>query len=270
MPMKLKLDDKGHVVTVGEGDAKQPVYVYDDGKEVPFDVPGTVARISALNNEAKTHRESKEQMEAKIRAYIDAGVDDPIAASEALKTVANYKDKQLVDAGKVEEVRAAATRAMDERMQQQAQAHAQKLNELTSELNNSRAMLSNEIIGGSFARSKYIGEKCVAPPDMLQAKFGSQFKIENGKLVAYDAEGTRLYSRVRPGDSNVDFEEAIEIILDSYPNKAAILKGSGSQGSGSTQSNLGAGGKKRITRSAFESLSPEVRQATLKDHELVD
>ena len=63
--MKLKLDENGHVV-VQDG---KPVYVHDDGKEVAFDALQTVATITRLNGEAKTHREAKEQFEAQAKAF---------------------------------------------------------------------------------------------------------------------------------------------------------------------------------------------------------
>ena len=63
--MKLKLDENGNVV-VQDG---KPVYVYDDGKEVAYDVPAAVAKISSLNAEAKQHREAKEAAEAKLKAF---------------------------------------------------------------------------------------------------------------------------------------------------------------------------------------------------------
>ena len=50
--MKLKLDEQGHVV-LQDG---KPVYIHDDGKEVAFDAPATVATITRLNGEAKVQR----------------------------------------------------------------------------------------------------------------------------------------------------------------------------------------------------------------------
>ena len=46
--MKLKLDDKGNVA-LQDG---KPVYVHEDGKEIPFDAPAAMAKISALNAES--------------------------------------------------------------------------------------------------------------------------------------------------------------------------------------------------------------------------
>lgn len=57
--MKLKLDENGHVV-VSDG---KPVYVNDEGKDIAFDVSGTVATIARLNGEAKSHRERAETAE---------------------------------------------------------------------------------------------------------------------------------------------------------------------------------------------------------------
>ena len=53
--MKLKLDENGHVV-VENG---MPVYVHEDGKEIPFDANKATVKIAELNGEAKQHREAK-------------------------------------------------------------------------------------------------------------------------------------------------------------------------------------------------------------------
>src|SRR5690349_21486790 len=98
--MKLKLDDKNQVV-VQDG---KPVYVADDGKEVVFDYPATLATISRLNGEAKGHRERAEAAEAKAKIF--EGIEDPVKAREALETVKNLDSKKLFDAGKVEEIKA--------------------------------------------------------------------------------------------------------------------------------------------------------------------
>ena len=69
--MKLKLDANGNVV-VENG---MPVYVHDDGKEIPFDAAAAMTKITSLNGEAKTHREAKEAAEASLAKF--AGISDP-------------------------------------------------------------------------------------------------------------------------------------------------------------------------------------------------
>ncbi|WVM87992.1 hypothetical protein UMZ34_16740 [Halopseudomonas pachastrellae] len=85
--MKLKLDENGNAV-LQDG---KPVYVHDDGKEVAFDAAGTVATITRLNAEAKTHREGKEAAEKALKAF--EGISDPAAAIKALETVSNLDQK---------------------------------------------------------------------------------------------------------------------------------------------------------------------------------
>ena len=250
--MKLKLNEQGFAV-VQEG---KPVYVHDDGKEIPFDAPGTVARITALNAEAKGHREAKEAAEAKVKAF--EGID-PEAARKAIDTVKNIDDKKLVDAGKVEEVRAAAVKVYEDRLKAAETAHASKLSESNAALEKVTLQLHNELIGGNFARSKYIADKIAIPLPFLQAAFGPHFKVEEGKIAAYDRAGNRIHSRTRPGDPNVEFDEALEILVDADPNKASILKGSGSSGGGAGNSAPGAGGGKTVNRAQWGGMSNNQR-----------
>lgn len=237
--MKLKLDENGHVV-VKDG---KPVYVHEDGKEVAFDAPGTVATITRLNGEAKSHRERAEKAEGLLKAF--EGIDDAEAARKALETVANLDQGKLVQAGKVEEIKAAAQKAAKEQLEAMSKTHAIELQKVKDENAKLQTTLNNELIGGSFNRSKYISEKAAIPADLVQARFGSQFKIEDGKVIGYDSAGNKIFSRSRPGEV-ADFEEALELIVDQYPNKDQILKGEvkgGSGAGGSGNSNNKQAGK---------------------------
>ena len=207
MTMKLKLDENNNVV-VKDG---MPVYVHEDGKET--------VKIAELNSEAKQHREAKEAVEAKLKAF--EGIEDPKAAIKALETVKNLDDKKLIDAGEVEKVKAEMRKTFDEQLAE-SKSHAEKL----------QSQLHAELIGGSFARSKYAAEHLNLPSDVVQAFFGKHFSIsDEGKVVAKFADGNEIYSRSRPGEK-ADFEEALEALVGAYPNKDAILKPSGTSGSG--------------------------------------
>ncbi|NID14390.1 DUF6651 domain-containing protein [Luteibacter yeojuensis] len=225
--MKLKLDDAGHVV-VQDG---KPVYVSDDGKEIAFDAPATVATITRLNGEAKSHREGKEAAEKALKAF--EGIADPSAALKALDTVSKLDQKKLVDAGEIDTVR-----------NEISKGYEAKLTESQTRLQELEGQLYAEKIGGSFSRSKVITDKFAIPADLVQARFGSAFKIEDGKVVAYDTHGNKIYSRARPGEL-ADFDEAIETLVDAYPYKDQILKGSGASGSGAGNGGGGGGGSQR-------------------------
>ncbi|MFA5595933.1 MAG: DUF6651 domain-containing protein [Pusillimonas sp.] len=196
----------------------KPVYVHDDGKEVAFDAAGTVQTISRLNAEAKTHREGKEAAEKALKAF--EGIEDPKAARDALQTIANLDAKKLVDAGEIEKVKGEISKAFQAQLDE-ANAGRQALEQ----------QLYSEKIGGSFTRSKLIADKFAIPADLVQARFGQSFKVEEGRIVAYDPSGNKIYSRTRPGEI-ADFDEAIEALVDQYPYKEQILKPTGASGSG--------------------------------------
>jgi len=245
--MKLKLDDKGQAV-LQDG---MPVYIHDDGKEAPFDAAGTLATIKARNAEAKSHRERAEAAEAKLKAF--DGIEDPDVARKALQTVANLDQKKLVDAGQIETVKAEINKAWEAKLTD-ADKRAKELEQ----------QLYGEIVGGAFARSKYIADKTVLPPDLAQAAFGSRFKVEGGKLKAYDADGNAIFSRKNPGAA-ADFDEAIEILVDAYPRKDSILRADNRPGSGAAPG--GGGGKpgtKTLNRAAFDALGPAERMDHVK------
>ncbi len=51
-----------------------PVYVHDDGKEIGFDAPLAIKKITELNGEAKNHRLAKEAAEEKLAKF--AAIED--------------------------------------------------------------------------------------------------------------------------------------------------------------------------------------------------
>lgn len=257
--MKLKLDDKGNVV-VQDG---KPVYVLADGREVAHDAEATVATISRLNGEAKSHREAKETAEAKLKPF--EGIEDAEAARKALETVKNIKDGELVAAGKVQEIKDAAAASARQAVADATRAAETREAELKKQTETLTSQLNNHIIGGSFTGSKFISEKLAIPADIAQKVFGDRFKVENGKLVPLDQAGNPIFSAVRHGE-HADFDEAISVMVASYPNKEMILKGSGASGSGAQGGGGGgAGGKKTMTRAQFDALDPTAKVAAAKE-----
>jgi hypothetical protein len=249
--MKLKFDDAGHVV-LQDG---KPVYVHDDGKEIAFDAPGTVATITRLNGEAKGHRERAEFAEKTLKAF--EGID-AVKARTALDTVANLDAKKLIDAGEVEKVKAEAKAAYDE----QARALEAKYAPVVKERDTLSAKLVDRTIGAAFAGSKYIADKLAVPAPMVRATFGNAFRVEDDNVIAYGPDGKALFSRERPGEV-AGFEEALSILVENSPFRDQILKGSGATGGGATGGG-GAGLGHSLSRAAFAGLSPDKQMAHVK------
>jgi len=247
--MKLKtvvVDGKTYAEVNEQG---LPLYIHDDGKEVAHDAQQTVATISRLNGEAKTNRERYEKAESSLKSF--EGIEDPAAAKKAMETLKNFDDKKLVDAGEVEKVKAEAIKAVEE-----------KYAPIMQERDAYQAQLHSELIGGGFARSKYIQDSISVPADMIQAQFGKNFKIEEGKVVAYGADGQKIYSRARPGEV-ADFDEALESLVGGYQYKDSILKGSQAGGGGFQGG--GQGGNKSMTRDQFTNLKPAEQSSFMRE-----
>ena len=241
--MKLKLDEKG-IAVIQEG---KPVYVKDDGTDVAFDVTGTLATIARLNGEAKSNRERAETAELKLKGF--DGIDDADAAKKALSVMSNLDAKKLIDSGEVEKVKA-----------EMQKAFAQQLETANSKNSSLEQQLYSEKVGGAFSRSNYITEKLAIPADLVEARFGKSFTIEEGRIVAKDSNGNKLYSAANPGEL-ASFDEALSMIVNQYSNRDHILKGAGASGGGASSS-ASTGGKKSLTRTQFDAL-PALEKATM-------
>jgi len=244
--MKLKIDAEGHAV-LQDG---KPVYLHDDGREIAFDGAQAFGKIGQLTGENTAYKKRFEEAESKLKSF--DGIADPAAALKALETITSLDQKKLIDAGEVEKVKAEISKAFET-----------KLAEATGEAQALKQQLYAEKVGGAFARSKFIAEKLAIPPDMVEARFGKNFAIEDGKIVAKDQNGNKLYSAANPGEL-AGPDEALELLINAYPYKDSILKGSGASGSGADQSGQGAGGKKSISRAQFEALDPAARVSAIK------
>lgn len=242
--MKLKIvevDGKQYAEVL---DGK-PVFTGDDGKNIAFDAVGTRDTITRLNAEAKSHRTRAEAAETAVAAF--EGISDPAAARKALETVSNLDQKRLVDAGQVEQANAERDKAWQARLD----ASDGKAQTFEKEL-------YAEKVDGSFARSKFIADKFAAGAqagaDIARSLFRDNLKVEDGKVVGYDGQGQKIFSRSRPGEL-ADFDEAIETLVSQYPHRDHILKSSGALGGGApngngqpqnTKGNFGGGKDDRV------------------------
>lgn len=250
--MKLKLVELNGVTYAEVQDGK-PVYEGDDGKNVAFDAPGTVATIARLNNEAKTHREAKEAVEGKLKAF--EGLDAS-SARDALDKLSKIDAKKLVEAGDMD----AAIQTALKPVQEQLAAAMKDKDTLTSSLN-------KEVIGNAFGRSKFASEKLTpAGVDLIRTLYAERIKVEEGKPIGYDQNGQKIYSKARPGEV-ADFDEIVESLVDSYSFKDHILKGTGHNGTGKQPGSDGGNtnGGKTIPRAEFDKLDPSSRSARIRD-----
>ncbi len=231
-----------------------------DGDKIAVDADGNPIWLSAtgqessvkgetianLNAEARTHRTAKEAAEAALAKYRDASgkLIDPETATRAIETISKIDAKTLIDAGKVDEVR------------------EQMRNEFTgqiTELNNGLAERDNKInammIDGVFKGSEFIAERVAMPRDFFESNMRGNFKVEDGKIAAYDKAGNRIMSKKSVGDY-ADPNEALEILVDQHPQKDHILKAPDAGGSGNNGGGGNRGGGRTIKRADFDAFDP--------------
>jgi len=227
-------------------------YVEQDGK-YRLQVEGgfkTNEEVTGLVKSLEKERENAVEAQKKLKKF--DGIEDPSEAIKAIETMKNLDQKKLIDAGEVEKVKAEVTKAMQS-----------KIDELQNTVQEKESILTKELIGGRFARSKFIGEKMAIPHDLVEARFGQNFKIEDGQVTAYDQHGNKIYSQDRPGEL-ADFDEALNTLVSQYPYKDSILKGSDASGSGAAPSGNKAKGKKQITREQLDQMPHEDRMDFFK------
>ena len=263
--MKLKTTEINGV-TYAEIQEGRPLYLDDSGREIAFDAPATKDTISRLNNEAKQHREAKEALESKFKDF--EGIEDPEKARKALDILKNLDDKKLIDAGEVEKVKQEAKAAFDEQLKQLERKYKPITEELTKDRDALKNQLHQEKLGTAFNRSRFIQEKLAIPVDLAQARFGANFYIEEGKIRAKGADGNLVYSRANPGNA-AEFDEAMEIMVDAYPYRDSILKGTGASGGGAGGSGAG-GGKRQVTRAQFDAMEPADKVKAAREVTIVD
>lgn len=263
MALKLKtavIEGKVYAEVV---DGKPVFHNEEAGTDVPFDVPQMSTKISALNAEAQGHREKKEAAELALRAF--DGIE-PDAAKKALETVANLESGELLQAGKVDEIKKAAVDATKEQFKQEVGGLRTQLASLTENNKKVTGDYHEEMLSNRFALSPFVANKMSLPPNMAKKVFGEYFKIEEGKPVAYMG-GQKVYSVAEAG-SVAEFDEALSIIVGKYPNKDHVLKGRGGSGGGGNDPNNpggggGGGNEGKMLRADFDKISDPAKKVKL-------
>ena len=244
MPWELKKDDDGNPVFEEKDGQMLPVYVDPDGQDLPLDPPAMYQKIQDMGK--NNQKDRKKYAELRDQFKIFEGIDDlgdwKKKAEEALVTVQNLADKDLIDARKVEELKKDINSAWEEKLSLKDTAINDMQKEHVVEIENLNKKIRTLLVSNKFASSKHFNgsEKVtVLRPDIGEAYFGKYFAVEevnNEPVVRAYYEPTHetlVISKVNPGEP-ADFEEALGMIIDRDPDKESLLRGAkgGSGGQG--------------------------------------
>jgi hypothetical protein len=216
---KYKLTADGRAIELGTDG--HPIVIDDAGKEFTIDAINAQAKINTIVSESNERRKLNSELQTKLKAY--EGIEDPAAALSALQTV-----KSLGEDHKVK---------MDELKNTINKTWESKLQEWEQEKTGLNDKLFQATVLSKFATSEVI-KKTVLTPDIAATFFGKHFNPDG---TAKDTAGNLIYSKSKPGEP-AQFDEAIEVLIDTYPNKDSILRGSGAQGGDGHRGGSGGSG----------------------------
>jgi hypothetical protein len=263
--MELKLNEEGNVV-IEDG---KPIYVHDDGKEIPFDAGAAIVKISNLAEEKDRHYANFQKANEMLAMYGEAKPEDVLAklketenldisaAKKALETIKNLEDGDLMKAGQVETLKAEMRKAFQEKENEINASWDKRVAEINGTVKTKNSTIYELMVNSRFASSPTILEKTILPPDIAANYFSKNFRVEgessDAKVVGY-LNDERIFSKERPGEV-ADFEEALGVVIDAYPMKDRIMKasagGSGATGNTDTSS--------KSQREFLQSLPPTER-----------
>lgn len=256
--MELKKDESGNMVVKNDC----PVYVDNQGDDIEIDINTLYKTISTLKDEAKGHRLKAKGFKQSLELF--DGIENLTAwkdeAVSAIGKVADFKDKDLVAADKVTELKAEWDKSAQIATQKLMDSIKNKENALTSKDNAIRKLL----ITNAFANSVFFSgkePKTILRPDIAEARFGQHCNIEednNGipRLIMHTTAGMPISSLKNPAE-NAGFDEGMGIILDQYDGKESILP-SGNAGSGSSG---GSGGTPLNSMAAMQKQHADAMKA---------
>ena len=250
--MPWKMD--GESVAIQDG---HPVWVYDDGKESPFDAGSALNTIKTLTGESVSRKKKIQEIESKLELFKD--IENPeeylTKANKALETVKNMKDKDFIAAGEVEQLKRGVAESYETKIRELEKGYKTQLDEREKLIQAKDEGIHKLLVKGAFAQSDFIRHKTVLPPDMAFDSFGRYFQIEEvegqPQAVAVRPNGEKIFSLREPG-SYASTDEAIEILISERKDKDAILRGNPG-GSGSQQSMSPQG---TLSRDEMMKLSP--------------
>lgn len=205
----------------------QPLYRKSESGEYLLDaegvedVRGLKSALEAQKEQARKYRELAQQYEGL----------DPAAARAALQKLHEYEDKQLLDAGKVEELLAKRT----ERMRADFEAAQKALQQQTEKLQGENKTLGDKLAevlidSGLTQAAQKAGVRQTALPDVI-LRGRLVWKLQEGKPLPVRDDGSLLYGKKPPEPMSMD--EWMASLASDAPHLFEPSRGAGTpQGSG--------------------------------------
>lgn len=255
-------------VKVGEQDVVyamvkdgMPVYVDDDGKEVPGDLLEAINNLKATSDEREALSKQLNSTKKKLEPW-EALQQDPVKVKESLETLARVSKGELVNADQLAAATKEIVQKKDEEHQKELEAVAKKAAAAEEKaLAVGRRALLSELVNEKKDDKKTPVYAMGLPT--AEAVYGRHFVPDDkGGWIAYwDPESkVDIVKSEDPSRASLPAKpsEAFRIMVERNPDKAFHLWGVGATGSGVSPSG-GPLGANVITRDQFEKLPHPAR-----------
>jgi hypothetical protein len=227
MSLKFKYKSKDEIPAEQAGLYKETTTKVNGADQILWilDCEGAVDKERLDEFRANNNKVSNE-----LKALRDQydGIDADVAR-ELITKQADLDDDKLVHKGEIDKVVEKRTKAMREeqaRLLTAAQTENQKLLTRLTEV---------EINQSALTEGTKRGLKATATVDLM-ARARSVFRLENGKVVAYEADGKTVRFG-KDGITPFSITEWIELQVTEAPHLFEESKGAGAEGSGSKSGN---------------------------------
>ena len=191
----------------------------------------------------------KEALENKIKA-----LGDPAEIEKMKKKIQAIDDKQMIEAGKIDELVAQKTERMRADFENQLNAMKTALDSKDKELGNLNGRLSEVLIDSEITRAvtQVGGVRKEALQDLV-ARGKRVWRLEDGMPVPKEGDKT-LYGK--DGKSVLTFDEWAQIQFETAPFLFEASAGGGAAGSGGNAANRNRG---QAEKEALIKLPPQER-----------
>lgn len=205
---------------------------------------GMTDKERELLAESMKRKEKIKELETKLNEAANALKPwEGLNPEEIRKLVQERKDQELKQMEKRGE--------FDKIRQQILDAHeaekktlAQKIDELSSQINSNLNQIDSLTIGQAFSTSKFINEELVLTPSKARTIYGAHFERDGtGNVIGYDKPvGSSDRAPLVDGQGNpLSFDQALQKIVQADPDRDSLIKAKIKQGADS--GTTGAKGK---------------------------
>lgn len=195
--------------------------------------------VMAKKETARAAQAAAEAAELKAKELADRlAAFDGIDLDEVKGLLKEKQDRELSDLekrGEFERVKAQMAEAHQRDVEAAKAAYEPKVAELTEALSKREQVITELTIGRSFSESPFIRESLALPVTKTRVLYGAHFELQDGKVVGYDkpAGATDRTPLVDANGNFLDFEKAMEKIVEGDPDRDNLLKSKIRGGSGS-------------------------------------